>query len=211
MEPGEACEPPKGGFRGCNWPKPVSQVSALLGDYLVSCKDQGGHPKSKKQLVLGVQYKAKSLWVSGFPERPPSRYCLVLPRTSSTPAPFSSSSEAESAHHPPAEQAVPVQGHMVLLRLASLPRGGRWGSGGEAKCLQAAPLQSQGPPLATKIRAYKAVIDSLLLHRIHSFVTLHAFFQSLLKGLALQDRNRPITKELRRWETTQISTLPGSS
>ena len=104
MEPGEACEPPKGGFRGCNWPKPVSQVSALLGDYLVSCKDQGGYPKSKKQLVHRVQIRAKSLWVSGFPERPPSRYCLVLPRTSSTPAPFSSSSEAESAHHQQSRQ-----------------------------------------------------------------------------------------------------------
>ena len=210
MEPGEACEPPKGGFRGCNWPKPVSQVSALLGDYLVPCKDQGGHPKSKKQLVLGVQYKAKSLWVSGFPERPPSCYCLVLPRTSSTPAPFSSSSEAESAHH---QQSRQCQCKVTWCCFGLLPSlgVGSGGSGGEAKCLQAAPLQSQGPPLATKIRAYKAVIDSLLLHRIHSFVTLHAFFQSLLKGLALQDRNRPITKELRRWETTQISTLPGSS
>ena len=100
MEAGEACEPPKGGFRGCNWPKPVSQVSALLGDYLVPCKDQAGHSEFKKQLVLGVQYRAKRLRVSDFP----SRYCLVLPRSSSTPAPFSSSSEAESAHHQQSRQ-----------------------------------------------------------------------------------------------------------
>ena len=88
MEPGEACEPPKGGFRGCNWPKPVSQVSALLGDYLVSCKDQGGHPKSPWSPIQGKTIEGVRF-----------RYCLVLPRTSSTPAPFSSSSEAESAHH----------------------------------------------------------------------------------------------------------------
>ena len=128
----------------------------------------------------------------------------------SPPALFSSSSEAESAHH---QQSRQCQCKVTWCCFGLLPSlgVGSGGGGGGAKGLQAGPLQSQGPPLATKIRAYKAVIDSLLLHRIHSFVTLHAFFQSLLKGLALQDRNRPITKELRRWETTQISTLPGSS
>ena len=97
----------------------------------------------------------KRLRVSDFP----SRYRLVLPRSSSTPAPFSSSSEAESAHH---HQSRQCQCKVTWCCFGLLPSlgVGSGGVGGRPSCLRAAPLQSQGPPLATKIRAYKAVIDS---------------------------------------------------
>ena len=81
MEGGEACEPPKGAASEAATGRSQSARSVHCWETIWF----HARTESKKQLVLGVQYRAKRLRVSDFP----SRYHLVLPRSSSTPAPFS--------------------------------------------------------------------------------------------------------------------------
>ena len=91
--------------------------------------------------IEGVRFPSKSVLSSPPPPHSPLPLRLSLPTTTRAGSASARSHGAASACFPPSGWAV-----------------GKWGR--EAKCLQAAPLQSQGPPLATKIRAYKAVIDS---------------------------------------------------